>query len=262
MDSSDRSSQRRLIASVQRALDILNLFDSQHAELGNAEIARLLDLPVGTASGLIYTLKHNGYLAQNPSNRKYLLGIKLAERAGVLFDQLDLRRAALPYLEQLCAWCGESVNLGILDGGSVVYIERLFGPHSLAIRSEVGKHAPIHSTAMGKVLLAYRPADELRRFLAGYPFQPVTRHTIQDAAAFHAELELTRRRGYGVDDEENEIGGRCVAAPIFDSSGLPAAAVSVSVPVQRLPAERIPEFGRKLQETAAKISQELGFSYK
>jgi DNA-binding IclR family transcriptional regulator len=260
MEQSDRTSHRKSIASVQRALDILNLFDSRHAELGNAEIARQLDLPVGTAAGLIYTLKLNGYLAQNPSNRKYRLGFKLAERTRVLFDQLDLRRAALPYLEQLREWCGESVNLGILDGDAVVYIERLFGQHSLGIRSELGKHAPIHSTAMGKVLLAFQPPEDVKRFLAKHKFEPVTRYTIQYASAFLAELTLTRQRGFGVDEEENEIGGRCVAAPIFDSSGLPVAAVSVSVPVQRLPADRVAEFGRKLQSTAAQISQDLGFT--
>jgi DNA-binding IclR family transcriptional regulator len=216
-------------------------------------------LPVGTAAGLIYTLKYNGYLAQNPSNRKYRLGFKLAERTRVLFDQLDIRRAALPHLEQLREWCGESVNLGILDGDSVVYIERLFGRQSLGIRSELGKHAPIHSTALGKALLAYQPAKDVERFLANYQFAPVTRYTILDAQAFTAELSLTRQRGFGMDEEENEIGGRCVAAPIFDSSGLPVAAVSVSVPVQRLPADRVAEFGQMIQSTAYQISRELGF---
>ena len=260
MKRANQISHRKLIASVQRALDILDLFDDQHTELGNAEIARLLDLPVGTAAGLIYTLKFNGYLAQNPISRKYRLGFKLAERTRVLFDQLDLRRVSLPYLEQLREWCGESVNLGIQDGDTVVYIERLSGRHSLGIRSELGKRAPIHSTAMGKVLLAYQPDEEVERFLAAYRFEPVTPYTIINTQAFRSELDLTRQRGFGVDEEENEIGGRCVAAPIFDSSGRAAAAVSVSVPVQRMPADRVPEFGRKLQSSAAQISRDLGFT--
>ncbi len=116
MEPSDPTKQRKVIASVQRALDILDLFDSKHAELGNAEIARMMDLPVGTVAGLIYTLKVRGYLAKTPVNRKYRLGFKLAERTRVLFDQLDLRRVALPYLEQLREWCGESVNLAIQEG--------------------------------------------------------------------------------------------------------------------------------------------------
>jgi IclR family transcriptional regulator, KDG regulon repressor len=252
--------QRKVIGSVDRALDILDLFDNRHAELGNAEIARLLDLPVGTAAGLIYTLKVRGYLAQNPNNRKYHLGFKLAERTRVLFDQLDLRRVALPHLEQLREWSQESVNLGIQDDHSVVYIERMFGNHSLGIRSELGKHAPMHSTALGKAILAFRSAEEIQRFVSNCKFEPVTRYTIQEASAFLADLALTRQRGFGVDDEENEIGGRCVAAPIFDSSSLAIAAVSVSVPVQRLPADRVAEFGRALQSTAQQISRDLGYS--
>jgi len=260
MELSDPTKQRKIIASVQRALDILDLFDSKHAELGNAEIARMLDLPVGTVAGLIYTLKGRGYLNQNPINRKYRLGLKLAERTRVLFDLLDLRRVALPYLEQLRDWCGESVNLGIQEGLSVVYIERLYGGHSLGIRSELGKHAPLYSTALGKAILAFQTPEEIQRFISICKFEPVTRYTIRDASMFISDLALTRQRGFGVDEEENEIGGRCVAAPIFDSSGQAVAAVSVSVPVQRLPADRVAEFGRKIQSTALQISQDLGFT--
>jgi len=260
MELSDPTKQRKIIASVQRALDILDLFDSKHAELGNAEIARMLDLPVGTVAGLIYTLKGRGYLNQNPINRKYRLGLKLAERTRVLFDQLDLRRVALPYLEQLREWCGESVNLAIQEGLSVVYIERLFGRHSLGIRSELGKHAPVHSTALGKAILAFQSPEEIQRFISICKFEPETRYTIREASIYLSDLALTRQRGFAVDEEENEIGGRCVAAPIFDSTGQAVAAVSVSVPVQRLPADRVAEFGRMIQSTALQISKDLGFA--
>ena len=116
MDTISGPTTRKKIASVQRALDILNLFNNGHVELGNAEIAKLLDLPIGTASGLIYTLKVNNYLDQNPANRKYRLGLKLAERAAVLLEQLDIRKVAAPILEELRDWCGESVNLAVRDG--------------------------------------------------------------------------------------------------------------------------------------------------
>jgi IclR family KDG regulon transcriptional repressor len=141
--------RQKVIASVQRALDILGLFEGSRSELGNAEIAKLLGLNPGTASGLVSTLKINNYLDQNPINRKYRLGLKLAERASTLMDQLDLRKVAAPELEKLRAWCDESINLAIRDGKEVVYIERLFGPHALGIRSELGKRAPVHSTALG-----------------------------------------------------------------------------------------------------------------
>ena len=172
MDTTSRPTTRKTIASVQRALDILNLFNVGHVELGNAEIAKLVGLPVGTASGLIYTLKVNNYLDQNPANRKYRLGLKLAERATVLFDQLDLRKVAAPYLESLRDWCGESVNLAIRDGNEVVYIERMFGDQALGIRSELGRRGSLHSTSLGKAIISFLPEIERQALLSRYVFLP------------------------------------------------------------------------------------------
>ena len=259
VEKPDKTTARKSIASVQKALDILNLFDKSHTELGNAEIARLVDVPIGTASGLIYTLKINHYLDQNPTNRKYRLGFKLAERAAVLLDQLDLRKVAAPLLEELRDWCGESVNLAIRDGNEVVYIERMFGDHALGIRSELGRRGTLHSTALGKAIFSYLPDPEQNNLLDGYDFSSVTPYTITDRGKFVAELVLTRRRGFAIDEQENELGGRCISAPIRDRRGYPIAAISISVPIQRFPKEAIDEFGKKLIETSELISQRMGY---
>lgn len=255
----DPTKKHKTIASVQKALDILNLFEGSRAELGNAEIAKLVNLPVGTVSGLVYTLRVNHYLDQNHVNRKYRLGLKLAERAAVLLDQLDLRTIAAPYLEKLREWCGESVNLAIIDDHDVVYIERLFGKHALAIRSELGKRAPIYSTALGKVITAYLPPSEIQAYLDHTAFLPVTRYTITDAERFQEELTRIRKNGFSIDEEENEMGGRCIAAPIFDHDCRPIAAISVSVPIQRLPREQVPALSEKIKEVALAISKDLGY---
>ena len=258
METSSRPPTRKTIASVQRALDILNLFNVGHVELGNAEIARLVDLPVGTASGLIYTLKINNYLDQNPANRKYRLGLKLAERATVLFEQLDLRKVAAPYLESLRDWCGESVNLAIRDGNEVVYIERMFGDHALGIRSELGRRGSLHSTALGKTIIAFLPETERQGLLSHYVYYPVTPFTITDPNEFLKEIALVNQRGYAIDEQENELGGRCVGAPIFDRFNYPIAAISISVPIQRFPIEDIEEYSKKLISTSQTISQKMG----
>ena len=260
MTTKEKSSKRRLIASVQRALDIINLFNNEHVELGNAEIAKLLGLPIGTASGLIYTLKVNNYLDQNPANRKYRLGLRLAERAAVLLDQMDIRKIAAPYLENLRDWSGESINLAMRDGREVVYIERLFGHHSLGIRSELGKRGPLHSTALGKAILSNLSVSELTAILDSYQFFSITPHTIVDPDQFIAELEKSKKRGYAIDDQENELGGRCVGAAIFDHTGNPVAAISISVPIQRLPECDVEKFGTRLKETVDAISRNMGFS--
>jgi len=249
---------RRTIASVQRALDILNLFNNGQAELGNSEIARLVGLPVGTASGLIYTLKINNYLDQNPANRKYRLGLKLAERASVLLDQLDIRKISAQYLEDLRVWCDESINLAIRDGSEVVYIERLFGNHALGIRSELGKRGPLHSTALGKAIVSFLPEPEFNTLFSQYDFIAVTPFTITGLDQFREEVDKIRTVGYAVDEQENEMGGRCVGAPIFNHMGYPIAAVSISVPIQRLPVDAVRKYGSKLIETTKNISQQMG----
>ncbi len=253
-----KTSSRKPIASVQRALDILNLFDKGHVELGNTEIAKLMDLPTGTAAGLIYTLRINHYLDQNPANRKYRLGLKLAERAAVLLDQLDLRKVAEPFLEELRDWCGESVNLAIRDGNEVVYIERMFGDQALGIRSELGRRGSLHSTALGKAICSYLPESEQQKLILSYDFFSVTPHTITDRDAFSKELRDIYQRGYAVDEQENELWGRCVGAPIINTFGYPIAAISISVPIQRFPEEHIEKYGRKLIDIANTISHQMG----
>lgn len=262
MTGKQAGNNRKTIGSVQRALDILNLFEGSRTEIGNNEIARLLGMDPSTAAGLVYTLKLNNYLDQNPDTRKYRLGMKLAERASVLLDQIDLRKIAAPTLEKVRQWCGESVNLAIRDKREVVYIERLFGHQSLGIRSELGKRGRLHSTALGKAMLANMEAEERRALLSDYEFIPVTPRTITNLNDFEQELERVRTEGYAVDEEENELGGRCLAAPIFDVSGRPVAAVSISVPVQRLPREKIAKYGMKIKEAGLEISRNIGYFQK
>lgn len=249
------------IGSVQRAIDILNLFGSSAPELGTSEIARALGLHKSTAASLIYTLEANGLLAQDPSTRKYRLGLRLVERASAMLDQVEVRRVALPFLRDLRNECDETVNLAILDGGEVVYIERLLGSRTLGMRSEVGRRAAAHSTALGKAILSGWPPDEIHAFLVNHPLRALTSRTITDPERFLREVEQTRLRGFALDDEENDIGGRCIAAPIRDFSEQPSAAVSVSAPTARLTVEQLIALSPRVCETAAKISQILGYQH-
>lgn len=259
MSNSSKLDQK-IIGSVQKAIDILSLFDVQNPELGTTEIAEALEMPKSTAAGLIYTLKVNGCLEQNLESRKYRLGFKLVELSNTLLNQIGLRQAALNYLEVLRDSCNESVNLAIHDGGEVVYIERLFGTNILGMRSEIGKRGPIHSTALGKAILSCLNDAEISKLIEIYGLPSITPNTITEITQFIVELQLSRERGYALDDEENELGGRCVAAPIIDFNARPVAAVSISAPIQRFPDSQIPVYGAKVKETAAEISQQLGYT--
>jgi IclR family KDG regulon transcriptional repressor len=249
----------RKIGSVQRAIDILNLFDHQAPELGTTEIARALGLHKSTTASLVSTLAANGFLNQNPDTRKYRLGLKLIERAFAMLDQIEIRRTAYPSLQELRDQWNETVNLAILDGPDVVYVERMLGTKALGMRSEVGRREPAHSTALGKAILSCYPPVEIKAFVAANGLSAITPKTITNLKKFFAELDKVRERGYAVDDEENEIGGRCIAVPIFDHTGKAVAAVSVSAPTARLPMADVPRVGAQVRETAKAISRNLGY---
>jgi IclR family KDG regulon transcriptional repressor len=251
--------QSRKIGSVQRAIDILNLFDHQIPELGTTEIARALGLHKSTTASLVSTLAANGFLNQNPETRKYRLGLRLVERAFAMLDQVEIRQIAYPCLQGLRDQWNETVNLAILDSADVVYIERMLGTKALGMRSEVGRRAPAHSTALGKALLSCFPIADVKAFVAAHGLPVATPKTITDPDKFYGELDQVREQGYAVDDEENEIGGRCIAVSIFDHTGKAIAAVSISAPTARLPMSDVPQAGAMVRETAKAISRGLGY---
>jgi len=254
----EREKDPRIISSLQRALDILSLFGSQSPELGITEIAKALNLHKSTAAGLVYTLQRNGYIAQNPENRRYHLGLQLIERAGVLLDQIEIRKIAMPELEHLRDWSSESVNLAILEENQVIYIERLLTDKSLGFRNHIGKRAWPHSTALGKAILSHLPPHEARAILESYPLESMTANTITDIDALIGQFKAFYDQGYAIEREENEIGGLCISAPIHNHSSNPVAAVSVSFPLSRLDETMIATYGTKILEVARRISVKLG----
>ncbi len=249
----------KTIGSVQRAMDILNLFTGQSPELGTTEIAKAQGLHKSTVASLVYTLEANGYLIQNPETRKYRLGYKLVERASALLEQVEIRQVAYPFLLDLRNRWNETVNLAVLDGSEIVYVERFLGTKALGMRSEVGYRAPAHCTALGKAILACYPIAHMQAFIKQHGLAAITPKTITDPEQFCAELEKTRERGYAIDDEENEVGGRCVAVPIFDHDSVAVAAVSISAPAARLPLDQVADAGNMVRETAKGISRNLGY---
>lgn len=255
----EREKNPRVIASLQRALDILALFGPQTPELGITDIAKALALHKSTAAGLVYTLQRNGYIAQNPENRRYHLGLQLVERAGVLLDQIEIRKIAMPQLEYLRDWSSESVNLAILEENQIIYIERLLTDKSLGFRNHIGKRAWPHSTALGKAILSHLPPQQALAVLRSYPLESMTANTITDIDMLLAQFKDFRAQGYAIEREENEIGGLCISAPIHNYMAQPVAAVSVSFPLSRLDEAMISTYGAKVKAVARLISEKLGY---
>jgi IclR family transcriptional regulator, KDG regulon repressor len=248
-----------IIQAVDRALRILDLFDEYETELKITDISERMGLHKSTVHSLLKTLQVHGYIEQNEENGKYRLGLKLFERGNFVVHGLDLRAAAKKHLLELAVKTGETVHLVILDGKEGVYIDKVEGSSGTIVYSRIGRRVPIHSSAVGKVLVAFKSDEELNEILNGYVFKKQTENTITNRKDFLKEVEKIRSLGYAVDNQENEPGVRCVAAPVRNYSGQVIAAISISAPIARIEQERFTPLLALLQQTAMKISQEMGY---
>lgn len=248
-----------IIQAVDRALRILELFNEYETELKITDISSRMGMHKSTVHSLLKTLQVHGYIQQNEENGKYKLGLKLFERGNFVVHCLDIRSIAKKHLLDLTIITGQTIHLVILEGKEGVYIDKVEGTSGVVMFSRVGRRVPIHSSAVGKVLVAMKSREEQDQILQGYVFTPHTQNTILNEADFREELENVRILGYAVDNQENEPGVRCVAAPIYDHTDRVIAAISISTPISGMQDTRLEHIIDLLQQTACIISQELGF---
>jgi DNA-binding IclR family transcriptional regulator len=204
-------------------------------------------------------LEHNQLIKQNPESGKYHLGLKLFKLGNQAVLQFDLKEDCRPFLMRLMDKTKETVHLAILDNEYVLYLDKVEGPHALRMPSRVGRHITTYCTSLGKAMLSCLDEVEVKRILQNQVFKAFTRNTIRNLDLLFADLRAIRKRGYSVDDEEIEIGLRCVGAPIYDHTTIMVGAISVAAPSARLATQKLPVFGRMVMEVAAEISKELGY---
>lgn len=245
------------LQSVGRALRALELI-AESGELGVIELGRLLDVHKATASRLIAVLGERGLVERDPLTEKYRLGFGLIRLAGAAMAGLDLVSTSHPILEDLADRTRETVNLGVLSGDAVVYIDQITGTRSIVSVSWVGRRTPVHCTSNGKVLLAFGDERDRERLLAR-PLDRLTDRTITDAANLRTQLREVKARGYAQTLEELEQGLNAVAAPVRQADGKLVAALSVSGPAFRMRGVDLPRMGRLAMEAADAISRRLGY---
>jgi IclR family KDG regulon transcriptional repressor len=220
-------------------------------------------IPKGTAHRLLSSLHYCGFVRQDEKTRDYFLGFRLVELGNFLLSQLDLRKEAGLSLRDLAERTKETIYLVLLDQNEVVYIDKVEtdqNPSGLRMASHIGLRNPAHSCAVGKVLLAHLPEEAVDHFLQENALLKRTENTRSDPSSLKKHLKAVRTQGYTIDDEENEKGVRCVAAPIFNEMGKAVAVISLSGPAFRVTKKIIHETLKKeVVETALKISQRLGF---
>jgi len=250
------------VQSIERALTILEALSKEEKPLELKELAKKVKLHKTTTHRILKTLMERGYVENIDSSGVYKLGLQVLKLSGSLLENIEVRREAKLLLEELRGKSGETVHLGILEDGEIVYIEKIEGTGPLHMASGVGKRVPLYCTALGKAILAYLEEKELNTLLKDIKLEPKTPNTITSIERLKEELIKIRALGYSIDNIENEEGIRCVGAPIFDSTGEVVAAISVSGAAFYLPIERIEkELGPLIKATAVEISKRLGWGY-
>ncbi len=212
-----------------------------------------------TTHRILMALEYNELIKQNPDTSRYFLGIKLFKLGHQAASQLNLREVSRPFLSRLMSETQETVHLAILDDDQVLYLDKVEGAHALRMPSRVGRHIPIYCASLGKAMLSCLDDHEVRKILRKQTVKPFTANTIKNGDQLLAELRLVRKRGFAVDNEEIEIGLRCVGAPIRDYTGCMVGAISVAAPSARLAEKRIPTIGRRVMVIAGEISEKLGY---
>ncbi|MBA7531714.1 Transcriptional regulator KdgR [subsurface metagenome] len=245
--------------TVEKALAIIEYLLKNEETKGITNIAKDLKINTSTVQRIVNTLHGENYLYQDSSSRKYKLGLKFLEISKNILKEIDLRRIASPYLRELRDQTGETVHLMVLDDSVGVYIDALESLQKTRVVSLIGTRDDLHCSAVGKAILAYLSDSEVERIAKIRGLRKITHKTITNLNLLKEELKKIRNQGYSIDDEEGEVGTRCIGAPIFRHNGQVNASISLAAPSNRLPMKKTQEYVPLMIETAKKISKDLGY---
>lgn len=227
------------VEALARGLAVLACFTTERSALSLAEITQQLGISKTAVFRSLSTLQTLGYVLQDEDTRRYRPTPRVLDLGAAALPGVALRRTAFPHMQALSQRFRESVSLAVLLGHDIVYLERIETLQLLNVSLAVGSRLPVYCTSMGKVLLAYQPPTEIQRIAEGLDLKPMGPNTVDTATALLQDLELVRRRGFSVNDEELAAGVRSVAGPIRSPSGEVIAAVNMAVPSVRVSLEEL-----------------------
>ena len=241
------------VGVLTKALRVVDLLQDSGSPLSLHEISIQAGINKSTALRLLAHLEGEKYLRRDERGG-YSLGPKFLRLGSDYNVQAPLREMARESLWELWRVTQETVNLALLDGFDVVYIDCLESPHDLRLVSNVGMRAVLYRTALGKALLAFQPAEQCERLIKSLRFETFTPHTITSAFELDRELNSIRQSGFAVDNEESVVGLRCIAAPILDTREIAVAAISISGPTSRITPQKTPTLGEAVKAAAREVS--------
>src|SRR6266852_1907099 len=248
MEAAMAATESSPATAVERALNILEAAAQRREGLTNAEISRKLGIPKSSASYILRTLEKRSYLRREAETGRYRLGLKILSLGGDAQANLEIADVALPFMRSLVEKIRMTSHLAVLDQGEAVYIEKVEAPGFFKVNTWVGRRMFLHSTSVGKCLLAWLPKHDVETIAKHQGLKRRTPETITTIAKLLADLEHVKQSGYAVDDEENSIGARCLGAPIFDSMGNVTAALGASGTLTQMDESNMPRIIDALKE--------------
>lgn len=246
-------------AAVERALTMLEAVAQEPEGLTNAEISRKMNIPKSSASYILRTLETRGYVTRDAESGKYKVGLKILSLSRGALGGRDVRGVALPIMRNLTRETGLTCHLAVLDGAEAVYIEKVEPEGFIRMDTWVGRRMRVHATSVGKALVAYISQGQLEEILRKSGMEKRTPKTITTLPRLLKELEKVRAEGYAVDDEENNLGARCLGAPIFEERGQIEAALGLSGTTQQVSPQTMPRILEALKDAARHISMGMGY---
>lgn len=246
--------------SIVKAFAIVELMASQHEDMRLQDISQLSGIPASTALRILNTMQRLGYVSQNRQTSQYRLTLKFGQISEAVASRFDLRGLVHPHLIALSQATGESSCLAIEQDMTVVYVDVVSGQDSMIKTMQyIGKTAPMHSTGIGKLLLGEYSEEKLDHYIEQKQLLPLTANTITTKAALVKELKTIAKQGYALDDEECELGARCLAAPLRDHRGKIIACISVSGPTFRMQQAQLATIQPLIVDIAGQISSAMAY---
>jgi DNA-binding IclR family transcriptional regulator len=248
------------VPAVGRALTVLELLTQSKKGFSISEVSRHLSLPKSSIHLILKTLEGRGYLQKNSQTGKYHFGLKLVSLSRTAIESLELREEAKPYLDSLMRKTGLTVHMAILERNEAVIIEKVQPLGLVQLATWIGRRMDVNCTAAGKALVAFLPEEEFLGEIRSMVLPKHNHKTIVSVSKLRQEFGRIRELGYALDDEEDEIGLRCIGAPVFDNTERVVAAISVSGTTVQISTARVQTFARIVKKTAAAISARLGYA--
>lgn len=246
--------------SVEKVIQIIECLAKSGEPMRLNDLSQKVGMPDSTVLRIVNTLVQKGYAYQEENTHRYALTLRFASIGQMVSNTLQIRDIVKPYLKKLSSLSGESTCLAIEEEMEVIYIDVEDGVDGmLKIMQRIGKRAPLHATGVGKLFLSQYSPEKLQRMAEVKGLAPLTEHTLTTLKALRVAIEKIKTQGYAMDDEECELGARCIAAPLYNYENKIIAAISITGPSLRIHDEKMEQLKTLILETSQTISQQLGY---